>query len=143
MITRSICPSMRFKLEGVVVKHADPEQIVRVRRLPIDANLLMRGNTLFTPFRLVINLKVDDPAQPGPVYHLNTAMELQVEYTLADLKTADEKKKPLRLGYWNGKDWIPFAPDELRLVPNPEPGTGGVGIVEIADWDDPTKAWGT
>ncbi len=78
MITRSICPSMRFKLEGVVVRHADPAQTVRVRRLPIDPTLLQKRNSVFTPFRLVINLKVDDPAHPGPVL-LDTSMEVEVE----------------------------------------------------------------
>lgn len=143
MIARSICPSMTFKQEGVVVRHNDRNQVVRVRRLPFPANLSMRGNSLFTPFRLVINLKVDDPAQPGPEIHLDTPMEVSVEYTQADVFQAGGLEN-LKLGYWNGNAWIAYGvANNFHTVPFDPPHSGGVGIVLVSDWDDPTKAWGT
>lgn len=143
MISRSICPSMKFKAEGVVVHHDDPAQTVRVRRKAIPDNIPMAGIPGFTPFRLVINLGVDDPAQAGPVFHLNKPMKVQVEYTQADENRAGGYQN-LKLGYWDGNAWFAFnGQNKFRLVPYSPPGTGGVGIVEISDWIDPTKAWGT
>ncbi len=50
----------------------------------------------------------------------------------------------LKLGYWDGKDWIPYGHAHgFRKKPYDPPRTGGVGYVKIAYWDDPTKAWGT
>jgi hypothetical protein len=99
----------------------------------------------FQPFRLVINLKLVDAAQPdSEVSVFDPPIEVRVRYTAADVAAAEAAGGRLCLGFWDGKQWIRFTPEkhQFRLEPGASP-EAGWGVVSVSHWGDPTKAWGT
>ena len=71
-------------------------------------------------------------------------VEIHVRHTKADLAAAATHKKPLRLGYFYNNQWVYFTKEKhgFNLQSDPNPETGGKGIVKISRWGDPMIGWG-
>ncbi len=137
-----------FLEDGVSVNFPGQARPVRVQRLDLPPQEIMRRTVPggFQPFRMVINLRLVDAAQPDQeVSVFDPPIEVRVRYTAADLKNAAAAGKPLCLGFWDGKQWLRFTPEkhQFHLESGSPPRSGGWGVVCISRWDDPTKAWGT
>lgn len=136
-----------FTQEGVIVHVPSLTRSVRIQKLdllPLEKMPAAPGG--FQPFRVVINLKVVDAAQPeSEMMEFEAPIEVRVRYTADDWKKAVSLHKPLSLGFWDGSQWIRFTPEkhQLRLESGPTPDAGGWGIIAISKWADPTHAWGT
>ena len=147
MVETPLHTRKEFRKEGAIVKipaRAQPVQVVRLALPTIESMPAVLGG--FHPFRLVINLKVVDAAQPdSEVSVFDPPIEVRIRYTASDLKSAAAVGRPLCLGFWDGKQWIRFTPEkhQFRLEYGASPEAGGWGVVSISHWGDPTKAWGT
>jgi hypothetical protein len=147
MVKTPLPTRKEFRKEGVIVKipgRVSPVQAVRLALPAIETMPAAPGG--FQPFRLVINLKVVDAAQPDTeVAVFAPPIEVRVRYTASDLEKAAAAGKPLCLGFWDGKQWIRFTPEkhQFHLESGASPQAGGWGVVSISHWGDPTKAWGT
>jgi hypothetical protein len=147
MVQNPLPTRKHFRKENVIVTIPARPRPVSVVRLDLPDEQSMRpvpGG--FQPFRLVINLKVVDAAQPdSEVSVFDPPIEVRVHCTADDLARATAIGKPLSLGFWDGRQWIRFTPEkhQFHLEPEASPAKGGWGVVNISHWGDPTKAWGT
>jgi hypothetical protein len=136
-----------FRKESVIVKFPGQARHVQVQRLAlltIESMPAVPGG--FHPFRVVINLKIVDAAQPDrEVSVFDPPIEVRVRYTAADLASAEAAGGLLCLGFWDGTQWIRFTPEkhQFHLESGASSGAGGWGVVSISHWGDPTHAWGT
>ena len=50
----------------------------------------------------------------------------------------------MQLGFWDGCRWVLFTKEKhnFRILPNNQPETGGVEIVDISKWGDPPISHG-
>lgn len=131
-----------FPDEGVEITIPPQAETVHVVQLPLpllkDYAAPVPGG--FDPFRPVINFDVlyDDDQ---PVQHFDPPIQIKVRYTGNDVMTAGVGG--LKLGFWDGLAWWPYtdAKHDFQLVPDADK-SGGVGIVTVSDWGDPTQIWG-
>lgn len=96
----------------------------------------------FTPFRPVIQLRLEDSDAPGrEVTQFDPAITLRVRYTPKDVQ--DAAGRDLVLGYWDGAKWIKFKEKHHFKLEEAGPGqSGGFGVVVLSSWIDPPLAWG-
>jgi len=147
MVKTPLPTRKEFRKEGVIVKipaRAKPVQMVRLALPTIESLPAVPGG--FRPFRLVINLKVVDAAQPDSELSVfDPPIEVRVRHTAADLARAKAAGRPLCLGFWDGTQWIRFTPEkhQFRLESGTSPEAGGLGVVSLSQWGDPPIAWGT
>ena len=147
MIETPLPTRKEFRKEGVIMKIPGQARLIQAQRLdlpPIESMPVVPGG--FHPFRLVINLKVVDAAQPdSEISVFDPPIEVRVRYTASDLENAMAAGRPLCLGFWDGKQWIRFTPEkhQFRLEAGASQKAGGWGVVSISHWGDPIKAWGT
>jgi hypothetical protein len=131
-----------FRIEGVVVSFHGQSKPIRAKRLPlhiITPKQMMQPG--FQPFRLVINLKLVEAADPQKaVTDFKPPIEIRVHYTAADFQTAKDAGGSICLGYWDGNTWTRC---ETRLDSRGSPNKGGWLVTTIASWADPTVAVGT
>jgi hypothetical protein len=136
-----------FRKEAVLVLHPSlgrPYDVVRPAMPDMASMPTVKGG--FNPFRLVINLKVIDPAHPDKKTNTFTPpLEVRVRYTDADEQEAKRRGMPLRLGYWDGAKWQYFTLEghAFKLKRKRYKQYVGWGIVKLSEWGDPPKAWGT
>jgi WD40 repeat protein len=72
------------------------------------------------------------------VFH--PSIELQVEYTAQDVEVAGGNLEDLKLGFWNGTQWVAFTEEhDFSREGNPE---GGFGFARVASWGDRRIGWG-
>lgn len=147
MIENPLPTHKEFRREGVTVTipgRVRPIQVERLALPTLESMPVVRGG--FQPFRVVINLRLVDAAQPDRELSMfDPPIEIRVRYTTSDLENAAAVGRPLCLGFWDGKQWIRFTPEkhQFHLKPAALPEDGGWGIVNISHWGDPTHAWGT
>ena len=147
MVQTPIPTRKEFRTEGVILKfpgQARPVQAQRLALPTLESLPVVPGG--FRPFRMVINLRLVDAAQPdSEVSVFDPPIEVRVRYTAADLARAEAAGRPLSLGFWDGKQWIRFTPEkhQFHLVSGTSPGAGGWGVVNVSHWGDPAHAWGT
>ncbi len=147
MVETPLPTRREFKSEGVIVNFPGQARAVQVQRhaLPaVESMPVVPGG--FRPFRLVINLKLVDAAQPDrEVSEFDPPIEIRVRYTASDLARAAAAGSSLCLGFWDGKQWIRFTAEkhQFHLESGPSPQAGGWGVVSISQWGDPINAWGT
>lgn len=147
MIVNTLPTRKYFRKEAVIVKFPGQARLVQVERLALPTDIPMKAAPGgFQPFRLVINLRLVDAAQPdSQIAVFDPPIEVRIRYTADDLVRAKEASRPLSLGFWDGTQWIRFTPEkhQFRLEPEPTLDAGGWGVVSISHWGDPTHAWGT
>jgi len=100
----------------------------------------------FQPFRAVTNFRLVYVEQPErEVTTFDPPIEVRIRYYPSDLEKAAVMDKLLRLGFWDGKQWIRFTPEkhQYHLEPAPPPENSGWGVANVSNWGDPTHAWGT
>ncbi len=86
----------------------------------------------------------DVDGKPGaPLTSFDPPIELDVAYVTLELYEAVRTARPLKLGYWDGNQWVVFT-YEQHLYELLSPVDGAVGKVMISSWaGDPPIAWGT
>ncbi len=129
-----------FPDEGVSVIHPIT---MRVKKLPLPEGIPDVPG-VFERIRVVINLKVVDADQESSLINIfDPAIELHVHFLQDDLDRAKEKE--LRLALWDGAHWLVLTGSQhqfQRIIHKTDKYLGH-GRVKIAEWGDPTVAWGT
>lgn len=147
MVTAPSPTRKHFRKEGVIVKFPGQARPVQAQRLALPGMASMPAVAGgFQPFRLVINLKLVDVAQPHrEVLEFDPPIEVRVRYTASDLELAKAAGRPLCLGFWDGKQWIRFIPEkhQFHLETGASPEAGGLAVVKLSHWGDPPIAVGT
>ncbi len=136
-----------FADEGVFVNYKGQARAVRVRKFDPPPEEIMSRTVKggFQPIRLVINLKLVDAAEPdSEISEFDPPVEIRILYKQSDFRTAEERHKPLSLGFWDGEQWIRFT-EKHHYHPKTmtTPAAGTWGVVLISRWDDPTISVGT
>jgi hypothetical protein len=137
-VTIIIPPQLSF----VLVRQKGFISPVTLKRIPLPEG--------FNLIRPVINIDLFNPHDHGRLQKtFEPPVEIHVRFTRADLAAAEAYKKTLQLAYlFQDKDrkwhWALFTKEnsgfELKCDPNPE--TGGEGVVKISHWGDPMLVWG-
>ncbi|NTV83746.1 MAG: hypothetical protein HGA23_05525, partial [Bacteroidales bacterium] len=94
------------------------------------------GSQGFTPVRLIVNFAVIEivGGKPGaPVTSFDPPIEIDVAYVTLELYEAVRTARPLKLGYWDGNQWVVFtsANHQYEFL---SPVDGAVGRVTISNW---------
>ena len=130
-----------FADEGATVIVPDQPKKMRAAKRPLGKLEEMKSKTgVFKPWRLVFNFEMEDEDNPGTfVSEFETPLELRIHYTHGDLQQAEKAKKPLRLGYWDGSDWVVFSEEKhlFKQVADREANSGGELVVQLTRWSDP------
>jgi hypothetical protein len=139
----------QFKNGDVVVDIPDQKSMasVDVKEVPMpaikDTHSVLIG---FQPFRMVVGLEFFDPTNANAVVEkFDPPIKISIRYTNEDKTYADNVCRDLRLGFWDGTRWTRFTASkhEFRLEPDETSDSGGWGRVNVKNWIDPAKAWGT
>ncbi|MGD2158168.1 MAG: hypothetical protein PVG14_12175 [Anaerolineales bacterium] len=124
--------------DGVKITFDDQHKGVFVER----KDLYKPPNTrVFTLIREVVNIGFFKKSRPN-VYEksITPAIKLRVKYKQADMNEAKSRGQPLKLAWWNGKDWVIFT---CKKSYSNSQNWSGHFDTEISDWGDPPIAWGT
>ncbi|MFM8320711.1 MAG: hypothetical protein ACKOC5_07310 [Chloroflexota bacterium] len=112
----------------------------------------MRSQANFTPFRYIANLAVTNKPFSDPnllnkedfICEFDPPITLEIEYTFKDLYRCVVMGKHLRLGLWDGDEWVVLnqIADEF-ILHAPDRNNRGLCTVTISSWPgDPPLAWG-
>lgn len=130
-----------FANDGVVVTVPGQTRNLRVVKRPVGSLADMKPKADgFNPWRLVFNFEVEDEDQPGTfVSEFDQPLELRVRYNPSDREKARAAGKSLRMGFWDGSQWIAFdeSKHNFQVVPQQGAAGGGELVVSIARWSDP------
>lgn len=130
-----------FNDEGAAVIVPEQGKKLRVAKRPLGKLEDMKSKSgKFKPWRLVFNFEMEDEDNPGTfVSEFETPIELRIRYTRGDLQKAENAKKPLRIGFWDGSDWVVFSEDKhlLKQVEDSDAQSGGELVVQLTKWSDP------
>ena len=131
----------KFADEGATLTVPEKHKKLRAVKRPVGKMADMKSKSgKFKPWRLVINFEMEDEDSPGTfVSKFDDPLELRVRFTKKDIKKADEAKKPLRLGYWDGSDWVIFGVKKHKFeqVSDADAASGGELVVQLSQWADP------
>ena len=133
--------TIEFPLEGVIVKIPKVHVGVYVEwKPPFDPP----DTDDFKKIRVVINIGffgIDKKTkQKKKKKGLAPPIKLRIRYKQSDIKTASNRKKPLRLAWWDGKKWVDF---QYKKTSSTSGIFAGFGDTDTSGWDDPPVAWGT
>ncbi|MGW8249371.1 MAG: hypothetical protein ACWGO1_01925 [Anaerolineales bacterium] len=130
-----------FANEGVMVAIPAQTRNLRAVKRPVGSMADMHPKPGgFNPIRLVFNFEVEDEDQPGTfVSEFEQPLELRVRYNAGDQEKARAADKKLRLGFWDGSQWIVFdeSKHKFQIVPHGGSAAGGELVVFISRWSDP------
>lgn len=130
-----------FADEGATVTIPEQRKKLKVVKRPLGKLEDMKSKPGgFKPWRLVFNFEIEDEENPGTfVSEFDTPLELRVRYTHGDIEKADKASKPLRLGYWDGSDWVVFSEQKhkFEVLPDADAKSGGELVVQLSRWADP------
>ncbi len=130
-----------FSDEGAAVIVPEQGKRLRVAKRPVGKLEDMKSKTgAFKPWRLVFNFEMEDEDNPGTfVSEFETPIELRIRYTRGDLQKAENAKKPLRIGFWDGSDWVVFSENKhlFKQVADSDTKSGGELVVQLSRWSDP------
>jgi len=136
-----------FPDEGVQVMVPPQDRPVHVVKLPLpfleELPVPVPGG--FEPFRPVINFDVVYDDTGTSVQEFDPPIQIWVRYTSADFQNAANEDKPLSLGFCDESTCWRYTAEKhsFQLVPDgKEPPDGGLGVVLISSWGDPTQVWG-
>jgi len=130
-----------FADEGATVIVPDQPKKMRAAKRPLGKLEEMKSKTgVFKPWRLVFNFEMEDEENPGEyVSEFDEPIELRIRYTRGDIEKAEKASKQLRIGYWDGSDWVVFSEEKHRLmqVADSDAQSGGELVVQLSSWSDP------
>lgn len=137
----------QFPDEGVEVMvptQATPVRVVTLD-LPSREALPTPAPGEFEPNRLVINFDVVYSDTGKSVQEFDPPIQISVHYTTADFEFAAKADKLPSLAFWDGTTLRRYSAEKhkFNLVPDgKELSGGGVGVVLVSNWGDPTQIWG-
>ncbi len=130
-----------FTDEGAAVIVPGQGKKLRVAKRPLGNLEDMKSKSgKFNPWRLVFNFEMEDEDNPGTFIHeFESPIELRIRYTRGDLQKAEKAGKQLRIGFWDGSDWVVFSEDKhlLKQVEDSDSQSGGELVVQLSSWSDP------
>lgn len=130
-----------FADEGAAVIVPEQAKKLRVVKRPLGKLEDMKSKTgRFKPWRVVFNFEMEDEDNPGTFVHeFEAPLELRIRYTPADKKKAEEAGQPLRLGFWDGSDWVVFTGEKHHFEQVEDKGAPSAGelVVQLSRWSDP------
>lgn len=130
-----------FSEEGATLNV--PEQRIKLRpvkRPKGDLKDMKSRSGGFKPWRLVINFEMEDEENPGSyISEFEKPLVLRVRYTRGDIEKAAKDGKPLRIGFWDGSDWVVFTEEKHNFIREPDTDgkSGGEMVVYLSKWADP------
>lgn len=146
MVNSTLPTHKYFRKEDVNVRFPKPNHTIKAKRLDMLKTGMPAVSGGFKPFRLVINLKLEDSAQPGSnTLVFRQPVEFHIRYTAADLANARATGGSLSLAFWDGTHWIRFTPQlhQFRLERWEAAKGRGLCVVNVYQWGDPPIAVGT